>query len=129
MRTTFIWILLILLTACQSGLIPCPKVKNDRVKKAPIGKRIRYAERNTTASAREIQQPRPTTAPRNTQTYTRTQIRPALEHVDVEEWDCPKPGSKRSMPKSVKDNIRKNKKAFESYYRSRDAQDSVATNR
>lgn len=31
-----------------------------------------------------------------------------VDHVSVEEWDCPKPGAKKYMPKAVKENIRKN---------------------
>ena len=118
-------ILLIACTACQSGLIPCPKVKSDKIKRTSVNKRIRYAERNTTASAREEQQQ--SKRPRSLQSYSRTaDLKPALEHVDVEEWDCPKPGTKRSMPKSVKDNIKKNKRAYEAYYRTRNAADSLS---
>jgi hypothetical protein len=37
--------------------------------------------------------------------------------VDVEELDCPKPGSKKTMPRAVKENIRKNKKKIRYYYK------------
>jgi hypothetical protein len=50
---------------------------------------------------------------------TRPMVRPALEKIDVEEWDCPKPGGKKNMPKALKENIRKNKKAFEAYYKTK----------
>jgi hypothetical protein len=33
-----------------------------------------------------------------------------IQSVSVEEWDCPRPGQKKYMPKSVKENIRKNLK-------------------
>ena len=33
-----------------------------------------------------------------------------MQHVDVEELDCPKPGTKKVMPKAIKENIRRNKK-------------------
>ncbi|HTF16423.1 MAG TPA: hypothetical protein VK658_00050 [Chryseolinea sp.] len=56
--------------------------------------------------------------------------RPGSEHyiknVSMEEWDCPRPGSKKYMPKSVKDNIRKNKKKFERDLRQNQA-DSLST--
>jgi hypothetical protein len=32
----------------------------------------------------------------------------SVDNISVEEWDCPRPGSKKYMPKSVKDNIKKN---------------------
>jgi hypothetical protein len=82
---------------------------------------MRMAERNTTsASARDVKQA-------NTEKPTRPMVditklpdvKPPLEHVDVEEWDCPKPGAKRAMPKEIKDNIRKNRKAYEEYYKHR----------
>ncbi|HYF66997.1 MAG TPA: hypothetical protein VD884_02625 [Ohtaekwangia sp.] len=31
-----------------------------------------------------------------------------VKNVSIEEWDCPKPGSRRYMPRSVKENIKKN---------------------
>jgi hypothetical protein len=44
----------------------------------------------------------------------------------MEEWDCPRPGSKKYLPKSVKDNIKKNKRKFEEDVRQSKA-DSVST--
>lgn len=120
MKTKFIFILLIAIgTACQSGLIPCPKIKADKTRRSSsFAKKIRPSYKSTTASAKEIS---PSTSPRTVRTtnWRTPETRPALEHVDVEEWDCPKPGSKRSIPKALKENIRKNKKAYESYYRHR----------
>jgi hypothetical protein len=109
-----LFFLLIIFTACQSGFIPCAKIRPDKVKKSSVRKNVRYAERNTTASAREVPvvQVKPN--------YSRgTEVRPALDNVNVEEWDCPKPGTKKNIPKALKDNIRKNKKAYESYYRNK----------
>jgi hypothetical protein len=44
-------------------------------------------------------------------------VRPAevryINNVSVEEWDCPRPGAKHYLPKSVKANIKKNRKKFE----------------
>jgi hypothetical protein len=105
---------ILVFSACQSGRIPCPVVKADKVKKSTIRKKLRYAERNTTASIEEL--PGKST---RIETYIRPEVRPALEHVDVEEWDCPKPGTKRSLPKALKDNIRKNKRAYETYYKNK----------
>jgi hypothetical protein len=114
-----LFFLLIIFTGCQSGFIPCAKVRPDKVKKSTVRKNFRYAERNTTASAREVPvvQARPN--------YSRgAEVRPALENINVEEWDCPKPGARKNIPKALKDNIRKNKKAYESYYRNK--ADSIA---
>jgi len=36
--------------------------------------------------------------------------------VDVEELDCPKPEEKKTMPRAVKENIRKNRKKVRYYY-------------
>jgi hypothetical protein len=33
-----------------------------------------------------------------------------IHNVSMEEWDCPRPGVKKYMPRSVRDNIRKNTK-------------------
>ena len=107
-------IILLIFTGCSSGFIPCADLKPDKLRKTHVRKNIRYAERNTTASARTI----PDT-PTKPNYYRGSDIKPALENIDVEEWDCPKPGAKRSIPKALKDNIRKNKKAYESYYRNK----------
>jgi len=122
MQTRFlVIILLVLFTACQTGRIPCPKVKADKVKRSVVKRNMRYAERNVTAS---IEVDENTNTPR-TNLIRIPGTRPPLEHIDVEEWDCPKPGSKRGVPKAVKDNIRKNRKAYETYYKNRESSDSV----
>ncbi|HEY9487860.1 MAG TPA: hypothetical protein VIQ51_05990 [Chryseosolibacter sp.] len=42
-------------------------------------------------------------------------VKYTIQHVDVEELDCPKPGEKK-MPKAVKENIRKNRKKIRYYF-------------
>ncbi|HEY9049609.1 MAG TPA: hypothetical protein VIN08_27115 [Ohtaekwangia sp.] len=49
-----------------------------------------------------------------------------ITHVSVEEWDCPRPGVKKYMPKEVKQNIRKNMKRINSGEQQNEA-DSVRT--
>ncbi|MGC3943176.1 MAG: hypothetical protein QM762_01340 [Chryseolinea sp.] len=49
-----------------------------------------------------------------------------IKNVSMEEWDCPRPGAKKYMPKSVKDNIKKNKKKFEQDVRQTQS-DSLST--
>jgi hypothetical protein len=118
MLTRLLCVILFVATSCEFGLIPCAKVRPDKVRKTHISKRmLRYPERNTTASAREvIIEPAKSIRP----DYARgSEVKPALENINVEEWDCPKPGGKRNLPKALKENIRKNKKAYESYYKNK----------
>ena len=42
-------------------------------------------------------------------------VKYTMQHIDVEEMDCPKPGEKK-MPRAVKENIRKNRKKIRYYY-------------
>ncbi|MEJ7643667.1 MAG: hypothetical protein WKF87_03670 [Chryseolinea sp.] len=95
--------LLILCTACQVGKIPCPKP--DTVK---LHKSFRHTP-SSLISARATRDPVGEN-PSNDRPADARYVR----NISVEEWDCPKPGAKRYMPKSVKENIRKNKKKFES---------------
>jgi hypothetical protein len=113
-------VLLIACTSCNSGLIPCPTVRADKVRRSSPGKAF-YGPKLVTASAKE-------TKPETTKRFIRPDTRPALEKINVEEWDCPKPGMKKNnMPRALKDNIKKNRKAFEAYYKNRSVADSVAS--
>lgn len=107
--------LIVVCTACQTGLIPCPRVKTARLHKT-------YKPPSSSLLTARANQPEPETGTQNT--------RPDSEHyiknVSMEEWDCPRPGSKKYMPKSVKDNIKKNKKKFEQDVRQSPA-DSLST--
>jgi hypothetical protein len=108
--------LLIFCTACQVGKIPCPRPETVKLHKS-----FRHTP-SPSLSARATREP---------EEETRFNERPAdvryVKKISVEEWDCPKPGAKRYMPKSVKDNIRKNKKKFESDMKQvRQQQDSVS---
>ena len=105
---------LVLCTGCKSGIIPCPAVKGLKLKKSHVNKRIRVpreeAEPVITVSS-EAKTPQP--ASRNSK-KTRY-VKYTIQHVDVEELDCPRPGEKK-MPRTVKENIRKNRKKVRSYY-------------
>jgi hypothetical protein len=114
-------ILMFVCTSCHIGLIPCPTVRADKVKRSHPRQAV-YSPRLVTASAEIPKKEDPR--------RIRPIPRPALEKVNVEEWDCPKPGMKRNnMPKALRDNIRKNRRAFEDYYRMRSNPDSVSTKR
>jgi hypothetical protein len=83
--------------------MPCPKpqtVKLHKSFKTPPSSLISRANQH-----REVDTPR------------NKDVRPADAHyvgnISMEEWDCPRPGAKRYLPKSVKENIKKNKKKFQ----------------
>lgn len=110
---------LIFSTGCSSGIIPCPEVKGLRLKKSQVNKRMRFPERSV---PREEAEPVVTvsadaeTPQQNTRNSKRYRyVKYTIEHVDVEELDCPRPGEKK-MPRKVKDNIRKNRKKVRYYY-------------
>jgi hypothetical protein len=108
---------LIFCTGCRSGIIPCPEVKGLRLKKSQVNRRIRMPERQIVREEPEpvitvssdAKTPQPTA--RNKYRY----VKYTMQHIDVEEMDCPKPGEKK-MPRAVKDNIRKNRKKIRYYY-------------
>lgn len=109
---------LVLCTGCRTGIIPCPEVKGLRLKKSQANKRVRFPEKTRprqeevfTVSS-DAKTPQPTSKNTNKYRY----VKYTMQHVDVEELDCPKPGAKKTMPKAVKENIRKNKKKIRSYY-------------
>lgn len=109
---------LILCTGCKSGIIPCPEVKGLRLKKSHVGKRSRpervipreEAEPVITVSS-DARTPQPSSKNSNKYRY----VKYTIQHIDVEEMDCPKPGEKK-MPRAVKENIRKNRKKVRYYY-------------
>lgn len=107
--------LLIICTACQVGKIPCPKIKtvklhkNFRPSAASLSAKVNQ-ERETVQRTKDV----------------KVNDVHFIKNISVEEWDCPKPGVKRYMPKSVKENIRKNKKKFESDVRTENQTDSLS---
>ena len=111
-------IFLLCCTACRSGIIPCPEPKGLRLKKSPISRRIRF-DRNIN---REEAEPVLTVAsdaktPQGNARKTKYRyVKYTMQHIDVEELDCPKPGEKKVMPRAIKENIRKNRKKVRYYY-------------
>ena len=117
---------LIVCTGCRSGIIPCPEVKGLKLKKSHVNKRTRLPERTI---AREEPEPVVTVSseartPQQNSKNRYRYVKYTIQHVDVEELDCPKPGDKK-MPRAVKDNIRKNRKKVRYYYEEA-ATDSLA---
>jgi hypothetical protein len=111
-------IFLLCCTACRSGIIPCPEVKGLRLKKSPISKRMRF-DRNL---YREEPEPAITVAsdaktPQASARKTKYRyVKYTMQHIDVEDLDCPRPGEKKVMPRAVKENIRKNRRKVRYYY-------------
>lgn len=110
---------LVICTGCRSGIIPCPEVKGLRLKKSQVSKRMRF-DRNIPREepepvltvASDARTPQPTHRNSNKYRY----VKYTMQQVDVEELDCPKPGEKKSMPRAVRENIRKNRKKVRYYY-------------
>jgi hypothetical protein len=101
-------VLLVFCSACQTGKIPCPRIKS-----AKLHKTYRPPSSSLLSARAEHVQP----AEEPGVHYSRPGAEHYIKNVSVEEWDCPRPGAKKYMPKSVKDNIRKNKKKFENELR------------
>jgi hypothetical protein len=106
----FIIIVVVLFcTACQGGKIPCPKIKTAKLQK-------NYRPPASAYSAKANQE-----EPENQRKEGRANDVHFIQNISVEEWDCPKPGSKHYMPKSVKENIKRNKKKIESDFKKQQA--------
>lgn len=97
----FLVVMLMFCTACQFGRIPCPTLKGDKVRK-------HFKPSTSSLSAKANQEQEPV---RQTRDKDDTRF---IKNVSPEEWDCPKPGTKKYMPKAVKNNIRKNRKMIQS---------------
>jgi hypothetical protein len=107
MKTTVYAILVLMCCACQTGRIPCPDARGPRIHKVKVKNNKRFLEYTASVSSQREQSDKSiTTARENDQRFVR--------NVSQDEWDCPKPGEKKYMPKSVKDNIRKNMKRIRS---------------
>ncbi|MBA4054319.1 MAG: hypothetical protein C0490_06380 [Marivirga sp.] len=115
MSIRLITIILIVCTSCQSGIIPCPKVKTAKLHKS---------FKPSASSLTERVNPEPEAATRKMKD-AKINDGHFIQNISVEEWDCPKPGKKKYMPKSVKENIRRNKKKIESDFKE-NAADSLS---
>lgn len=119
MLIRFIVFLFLICTACRSGIIPCPEVKGLRLKKSHFSKRSRYPEKSVDFAQVEpeitVSSDSKTLRPISKSTNKSRYVKYTMEHIDVEEMDCPKPGVRKTMPKAVKENIRRNKKKIQLY--------------
>lgn len=109
---------LVLCTGCRSGIIPCPEVKGLKLKKSQVNKRfrmdrdVREAPEPVITVSSDAKTPQPTRKNSNKVRY----VKYTMQHIDVEEMDCPKPGERKTMPRAVRENIRKNRKKIRYYY-------------
>jgi hypothetical protein len=111
-----ILLLALLFSACRSGEIACPDPVTAKLRKHPKNYGFKTSHKDVTASSKEVVKEKPFKYP---------EPRNVKSAATIEEWDCPKPGSK-TMPKSVKENIKKNRKKFDAYYRSKVLPDSIS---
>ncbi len=114
---------LVICTGCSSGIIPCPEVKGLRLKKSQVGKKHRAFDRHRDEPEPVITVSSDARTPQQSSRNKYRYVKYTIQHVDVEELDCPKPGEKK-MPKAVKENIRKNRKKIR-YYSEEVAADSL----
>ena len=109
MKALCIILIAVFLSGCQAGLIPCPKAEAIKMKRSSPG----YGRAQNTGSSAianrsqaevepvESKKPKPRVTPKDEK---------FVKNVSEEEWDCPRPGSKKYLPKSVRRNIRANMK-------------------
>ena len=104
LRPLMIVLIVLVFSGCQTGRIPCPKPKGHK-SSAKVPKRYR-------SYVREVSQSRVESQPEADQPVARKTGESKFVHnVSVEEWDCPEPGKKKYLPKTVRNNIKRN------YYR------------
>lgn len=111
-----LFLVVLILGSCRSGEIACPEVKAVKLNKRPANY-MRSHSRSYSVSAQKKDIHSKYEIPLNS--------RPVKKAESIEEWDCPKPGTKASLPRSVKENIKKNRKKFDSYYKNKPHPDSL----
>jgi hypothetical protein len=104
MKTQLVLILIVICSACQSGRIPCPDARGPKIKKIRVNSK-RAPEYSASLNTRRGQ---PETRSQSGQ--VKDSEGRFVKNVSVEEWDCPRPGEKKYMPRSIKGNIKRNMK-------------------
>lgn len=119
MRTQLIVILILICTACQSGRIPCPDARGPRIKKVKVNPKHRpeYTASINTKRAQSETKTQPG--------QTKDSEDRFVKNVSVEEWDCPRPGEKKYMPRAIKGNIKRNMKKLNEDRQKKAAADSL----
>src|SRR5688572_13002261 len=131
MRTWVVLFVCILLTACQSGKIPCPDVKFAKLKhsKAQNGNRFVSSPSKMMASTKGAEDKSNAKNNVNLERLRANRVtgKQMLEQYGtVEEWDCPSPAGKKKYSKVTKENIRRNEKKMREHMKQRNASDTIA---
>ncbi len=105
MKIRFIVLVLLVAMACQTGRIPCPRVKYVKAKRTVIRRNFQQSEQSMQARAASRAEEE-----KSQSRGVRGAEEKMVHNVSAEEWDCPRPGAKKYMPRAVRDNIRKNTK-------------------
>ena len=108
---------LVLCTGCRSGILPCPDLKGMKLKKSQVNKRFRM-DRNVREEPEPVitvSSDAKTPQPARKNSSKVRYVKYTMQHIDVDEMDCPKPGE-RKKPRAVRENIRKNRKKIRYYY-------------
>ena len=98
--TRILLILIIICFGCQTGRIPCPKLKGA---KSGSHRRYRAYSASLTAKAEDK-------SAEKSKVVRLHDDEKYVQNVTVEDWDCPRPGAKKYLPKNVRENIRRNTK-------------------
>lgn len=107
MRIHLLVLMLLIASACQTGRIPCPTVKTVKMKRSTPNRAFSYPSSSLTVDAKDEKES--TSKDLHTKGSKSSNAK-TIKHISVEEWDCPRPGAKKYMPRAVKDNIRENMK-------------------
>jgi hypothetical protein len=121
MKTQLIVILILICTACQSGRIPCPDARGPKIKKVRVSSKQK-PEYTASINSRRGQAESKTQAGQAKESEGRF-----VRNVSVEEWDCPRPGEKKYMPRAIKGNIKRNMKKLNEDRKQKAAADSLNT--
>jgi hypothetical protein len=111
-------IIVLLFGACMGGRIPCPEIETVKLRN--------YKPSSSSLSAKVYKESEEESTRSKEGKPTNAHF---IQNISVEEWDCPKPGAKRYMPKSVKENIRNNRKRMESDMKKNQHQADSLSNR
>ena len=92
-----LFIVLLFCIGCQTGRIPCPKIKG-----------VKLQSSNSRRTYSPVLSARAEETPHESSTAGKSKSVRYITNVDIEEWDCPRPGTKKLMPKKIRNNIRRN---------------------
>ena len=93
--------------ACQTGKIDSPKVRDGKIQRNKF-KRFRESEATLWAYHDKKHAPNPVAKDYRRFRYFKSAAGKEVSTISVEEWDCPRPGAGKYMPKAVRKNIRNN---------------------